>query len=282
MNLSQKLPHYLTEKKNILRLIFFTAFFALIFINIYAPFGIKSFLNITKEWDLFLLSSLIILTGMMVVAISRIIMYQITKRGKVLSILDYLIWVGIEVVSMALFYTVYELFFLSDARPIQTAFGKSILNTSLVLLLPYSVLWLYFSWLEKSDKLTAISENPDILPTKTFIPFRDEKGTLRISIKPNDILYIQGSDNYSTIYYHTNEKTSKHLLRNTLKKLEKELTIYGIIRCHRSYLINIDKIKLVRKEKDGLFIELDTIPPTIVPISKTYTKEVFQSFGYTE
>jgi len=36
----EKIPAYLTEKSNIVRLILFTAAFALIFINLYAPFGV--------------------------------------------------------------------------------------------------------------------------------------------------------------------------------------------------------------------------------------------------
>jgi hypothetical protein len=39
-DLQKEIPAYLMLKSNIVRLILFTAFFALIFINVYAPFGL--------------------------------------------------------------------------------------------------------------------------------------------------------------------------------------------------------------------------------------------------
>lgn len=282
MDLSRPLPKYITEKRNIIQLILFTASFALVFINMYAPFGIKTFLRITQEWELFLLASQITLTGVLVVVISRIIMYHAVKKGRRLSITNYLIWITFEVISMALFYTLYEILFFNDPRSFFLAFKKSMLNTSLVLLIPYSVSWLYFSWRDKVHQLEAITEMPEIHNSKLMIPFRDEKGTLRISIKPNDLLYFQGSDNYVTIYYNLQNKPSKFLIRTTLKKMAKELANLQIMRCHRSYMINIEKVKLVRKEKEGLILVLDTDPVIEIPVSRTYLSDVLSAFGHVE
>lgn len=282
MDLSQKLPDYITDRKNIARLVLFTATFALIFLNIYAPFGIKTFLRITQDWDLLLMASEITLTGVLVVVISRIIMYHVAKSGKSLTITTYLIWIAFEIFFMAMFYTIYEIYFINDARPPLIAFRKSILNTSLVLLIPYSVSWLYFSWRDKIRLLEVISEPTESSSPKIMIPFRDEKGTLRISIKPADFLYLQGSDNYVTVFYNLHNKPAKFLLRSTIKKMEDELHGLEIKRCHRSFMINIDKVKLVRKEKDGLVLVLDTDPAIEIPVSKTYLTEVLQAFGHIE
>lgn len=65
---------YLIEKKNIVNLILFTALFALVFINIYSPFGADRWFSLTR-FQFFTYSSLVILTGVLVVVISRIIMY---------------------------------------------------------------------------------------------------------------------------------------------------------------------------------------------------------------
>lgn len=69
------------------------------------------------------------------------------------------------------------------------------------------------------------------------------------------------------------------MLRSTLKQLEEELKEYNIIRCHRSFMVNIDHIKLIEKQKDGLTIRLDHAKLTEVPVSKTYIQEVFKLFG---
>ena len=49
---------------------------------------------------------------------------------------------------MAIFYTLFARFFPKDGieRDISEIFRQSMINTALVLLLPYSISWLYFSW----------------------------------------------------------------------------------------------------------------------------------------
>jgi len=281
VDLSKKIPAYLTEKRNIVRLILFTAAFALVFINIYSPFNIEALFKISPL-QLLLYSSGVILTGVLVVVISRIIMYHVVKRGAQILIYQYLIWVLAEVLSMALFYTFYEHVILHDPRSFQELLKRSAQNTSLVLLLPYSVLWLYFSWGDKKRKLLELSETPDAGSQKTMIPFRDEKGTMRLSLKHSDILYLQGSDNYVTIWYNAQNRVSKYLLRNTLKKLEDELLSEDIIRCHRSYLVNMEKVKLIKREKEGLLIELESNSPVSVPVSRSYMNQVLLAFGQNQ
>lgn len=278
MDFSKPIQGYLLKKQNIVRLILFTAAFALVFINIYAPFGVTTWFNISKM-ELLFFSSLVILTGVLVVVISRIIMYQIAKRGKTISLGKYLLWIAIEIVSMSLFYTFYELLILKDPRPFSKAIKISIQNTSLVLLLPYSTLWLYFSWKDNKEKLEKLkSEKHTPEENKGMIVFDDEKGTMRLTLKIDDLLYLKGADNYVTIYYNDHQKQEKFLLRNTLKQLEESLKPMDIIRCHRSYLVNFKKVKLIERSKDGLKIKLDMQPSVEIPISKTYSSEVFTLF----
>ncbi|HRX31192.1 MAG: LytTR family transcriptional regulator DNA-binding domain-containing protein [Bacteroidales bacterium] len=276
-DLQHPLPKYLTEKKNIVRLIILTATFALVFINIYAPFGSETWFNVTKL-EFFAYSSLVILTGVLVVVISRIIMYQVAKR-QTLVVWHYLVWVIAEVFFMALFYTLFEKFKLHDPRFILDLFKVSAKNTALVLLLPYSVLWLYFSWIEKKSELQKLTENPASTDTsKNMIPFHDEKGELRFSVKIENLLYLESADNYVNIYYIDKEKIARFTLRNTIKRLEETLNGTEIIRCHRSYMVNFEKVKILRKDKDELSLELDVPSAIALPVSKTYVQSVMETF----
>ncbi|MCK9311649.1 MAG: LytTR family transcriptional regulator, partial [Bacteroidales bacterium] len=174
--MNQKIPDYLYEKGNIVRLIFFTAFFALAFINLYKPFGSNEWFRVS-EAAYFLGSSMIMLTGVIVVVISRIIMYQYCKK-KVLTLLGYLIWVLAEILAMSTFYTIFEKSVLHDVRPIEEMIQQSFINTCLVLLLPYGMSWLYFSWKDKNKKLQqiAMEENTADQNKKGMLSFFDEKG----------------------------------------------------------------------------------------------------------
>jgi DNA-binding LytR/AlgR family response regulator len=64
------------------------------------------------------------------------------------------------------------------------------------------------------------------------------------------------------------------MVRNTLRSVSEQLKDKDIIRCHRSYMINIAFAKVLRREKDGLFIELDIESVPTVPISRTYSDNI--------
>ena len=148
--LGYKIPGYIYEKSNIVRLILLTALFALVFINIYKPFSSSSWYSVS-EFKFFVFSSLIILTGVLVVVISRIVMYYWGKKHEITTG-AYALWILLEIFFMSLFYTIYTLV-LNPEREYLSAFKESSINTSLVLLLPYSVLHLYFSYKEKERQL---------------------------------------------------------------------------------------------------------------------------------
>ncbi|PKO95638.1 MAG: LytTR family transcriptional regulator [Bacteroidetes bacterium HGW-Bacteroidetes-7] len=271
-----QIPEYINKKKNIVRLVGFTALFALVFINIYKPFSSSGWYKVS-EFMFFVYSSIIILTGVLVVVISRLIMYFYSKRHKI-SYLKYGIWVFIEIFLMSCFYTFYTLLLNTD-RDIMEIFEGSLKNTTLVLLLPYIVLWFYFGWRDSIEKL-AVIENPDEL---TFmlpgsIAFTDEKGVLRLSLSGSDLLYIESSDNYVWVHYTVNEKLKRYLLRNTLKNLEQELENTMVTRCHRSFLVNLERVKVIRRDKDGLYIELDAPNSNDLPVSKSYQRKVSEKF----
>lgn len=278
IDLNYRLPGYFTEKGNIVTTILFTAGFALLFLNIYTPFGVTTWFDVSKP-SLFIYASGVILAGVLVVAVSRVIMYHSVRRGLQLKVWHYLVWVAAEIVSMALFFTLFEIVILDDTRTFPELLGRSVRHTSLTLLLPYIMLWLWFSWHDSKLKLTGIKEQAEGPAQKPMIPLRDEKGVLRMSLKRSDILYIQGSDNYLTVWYQAQNKVTRFMLRNTLRTMEDELKQESIIRCHRSYLVNVEKVKLIRREKEGLVLELDSIPPSIVPVSRTYMNEVLTAFG---
>jgi hypothetical protein len=278
IDFQKPIPEYLIEKRNIVRLIVFTSLFALIFINIYSPFGADRWFNLTQA-EFLTYSSLIILAGVLVVVISRIIMYQVCKRF-LINIWQYFFWIFTEVLFMALFYALFEKIFLDDSRIFSDLVRLSARNTSLVLLLPYSVLWLYFSWRDKKEQidrladLQSFSANP-----RNMIPFYDEKGFLKFSVKKENLLYLESAENYVNICYLNKGKISKYLLRDTLKKIEENFSGTEIVRCHRSYMVNFEKVKVIRKDKDGLKLELDNPSDLDLPVSKTYVNTVMQTFS---
>jgi len=181
---------------------------------------------------------------------------------------------------MALFYGLFQKVVLKDPRLFTDLVKSSSRYTALVLLLPYSALWLYFSWREKKEQIERMVEMQSVLPnTRDMIPFYDEKGILKFSVKKENLLYIESAENYVSVCYLNKGRVSKYLLRDTLKKVEESLAGTDMIRCHRSYMVNFDKVKVIKKERDGLKLELDNPTVSDIPVSKTYVKTVMDTFA---
>jgi len=273
------IPPYLNEKRNIVKLILFTSLFALVFINIYFPFGADRWYNLT-EFEFFTYSSLVILTGVLVVVISRIVMYHVCRK-RTINYWQYFAWISAEIMLMALFYALFEKFILKDYRDFTVLVKLSFTNTALVLLLPYSVMLLYFSWEDKKEQIERMAGLQSFSSdnSRDMIPFYDEKSILKFSIKKESLFYIESAENYVSICYLNKGKVSKYLLRDTLKKMEENFTGTEIIRCHRSYIVNFEKVKVIRKDKEGLKLELDNPSVIDIPVSKTYVDNVMQTFS---
>jgi len=272
------------QKSNVIQLILLTASFALLFINIFQPFNSRNWYPEISEFKYFFFSSLIILTGMLVVVISRLIMLRYT-RNRELYVWQFSLHVFGEVFFMSLFYTLFSRYFprIGAERELLEIFVQSSKNTAWVLLLPYSALWLYFSWREKKNLLEKMtkSELEPVVARRNLITFTDEKGELKFSIDLSNLLYVESAENYATIYYIKKNKVSKYLIRNSLKWIEENLTQdTPLVRCYRSYIVNLDKVKVMRKTKDGIFLEMDALNAPDIPVSKTYYQRVMDKFSH--
>ena len=272
----KNIPTYIYDKQHIVQLILWTAFFALVFINIYKPFSSSSWYDIS-EFKFFVFSSLIILTGVLVVVLSRIIMFHWGKQHTI-SVGSYSIWILLEIFFMSLFYTIYTLV-LNPERDYMDAFETSTINTSLVLLLPYSVLHYYFSYKDKERRLLLLEEHQEeVVARQSVFTFYDEKQELRLSVKRSELLYLESADNYVCIWYLSKGQLTKFLLRNSLKAMEEHFVDTNVLRCHRSYMVNFDQVKVIRREKEGIFLELGIERVPDIPISKTYSEKVMRWF----
>ena len=80
-----------------------------------------------------------------------------------------------------------------------------------------------------------------------------------------DILYVQGTQNYVTLY--TNK--GKYLTLLYLKNLEENLDPRLFIRVHKSYIVSIDKIEAI--EGNEIFIQSHR-----VPMSRNYRDQVME------
>ena len=99
------------------------------------------------------------------------------------------------------------------------------------------------------------------LGKKSYLTIEADKTKTRID--QNNILYIQAHKDYIEI--HIIKKV--FLYRSTMKNIEQKLKNSNIVRVHRSYMVNVNKIDSIGKEK------LNILDKTI-PIGVTYQEKL--------
>ncbi len=306
---NKDLPSFLLTKENIRRLIFFTTIYSLVFINIFRPFNSDSWIPGINTFNYFIYSSLMVLVGLMLISISRIMMYFFVKKISI-GYLEYLMWILGEITILAGFYVfiAHEVGFIDNFiaenpefvywEAIFEIFRRAIANTTWMLLIPYvvSFLYLYNEHLirvvikEKDEqienerrKLIEREKEFEEMATKDkdekfLIQFKDERNELRFTLTSDKIIYIESSDNYCVIKYINNNEVVDFLLRNSLKRLSEELKDTPIQRCHRSYMVNFEHVASLRKDNSEISLEFDVKGIKEVPVSKSYNDKIMESF----
>ena len=276
------IPSFIYSRANQIFMILFVPIFALIFINIYRPLdfdriddSILKGLNISREISIQLIALMLVTGGMAVATISRVIMRAYTNKRSI-SYIGYIVWILGEIGAMASLYTLAALFTDTD-KSIPELFNNSFVKTSLILFIPYTICYIYFVWQENRRELRSLRkqiERDETVLQKAYIQILDEKGEMRLSIRRENLVAIESADNYVCIYYLNGDKTKKSMVRNTLSRVAEHLQGTRIVRCHRSYMINLDHAKIMHRDKEGVFIELGIEGIPDIPISRTYADNV--------
>ena len=95
----------------------------------------------------------------------------------------------------------------------------------------------------------------------------------------NDILYFHALDNYVIIHFIKDSNYLKEILRTTLKKAKDDLNEYpNFYQCHKSYIVNLNKVKNVSGNAQGLKLHFNNINE-IIPVSRQLHKEFKHIFG---
>ena len=278
------IPSFIYKRSNQITMIIFVPIFALFFIALYSPFDFDridsdahflSWLNVSRELLVQLITIFLILIGMAVAAISRWLMALYTRKRQI-SYVHYITWIACEILVMTLMFTIVALF-TDTNKGIITLFKNSLIKTFLMLLIPYTLCYIYFIWQERVAQLRMLRERiaeDETALQAAYVQIFDEKGEMRLSVRREHLLLIESADNYICVWYTNNNAPKKVLVRNTLKQVAEQLASTHIQRCHRSYLVNLDHVKVLRREKEGIFVELGIVGVPDVPISKTYSDSI--------
>lgn len=279
--MKNKIPSYFYSKPNSWWLIAGTAVFSELFILIFEPF--RSRILVDSDWEYLLWTTVVVAIGMLVIGISRWVMHFYGEK-KGISVVSYSLWIFFEVSVITLIYSLMlMLVFWYIAEEFEwTFFGlykNILLGTAFTLLIPYAILLLCFAYINAKNELARVKGNAESKPQPDMYHFYDERGDLKLSIRPDMVYYLESADNYVTIHYIDGGKVDKMMIRNTLKNIEWRFRDKGLIRCHRSYIINIQKVSVIRRQDNDVVVAFSDARVPMIPISKGYSDLVMRYFS---
>lgn len=95
-----------------------------------------------------------------------------------------------------------------------------------------------------------------------------------LHINSSDLICVHAEGgNYTTVYWWDESERKKEVVRMTLVGfLEKADTLDSIVRCHKSYIVNLEKVVSFRGNARSLTVMLDGLDFEI-PVSRSFPRE---------
>jgi DNA-binding LytR/AlgR family response regulator len=129
----------------------------------------------------------------------------------------------------------------------------------------------FYKAAQKAQQILApvTTVQPEVMqqpaPGNDFIFIKGDTKNKFIKVNYDDILYIEGLKNYVSVY----TATQRIITYQALRELETQLPKPPFYRIHKSYIISIEKIKMI--DGNTVFINDEAIP-----VGETYKEEFFK------
>lgn len=266
------LPKHLTEKKFLFRTVLYITIFSIIFMNIYSPYSTTAWFSFHDKKEVTGMLSFYLISVFLLLA-SKLLFYKINSR-KLMSYAGSILFILLEIVLITAVYLLFTKLFI-DLSGIETKviLFRAYACVTLILVLPYTICALYFTVKHQNRLLKTGISRSNIQKKNHLVNLCDKRGKIKLSISSEDLLYVASEDNYVKIFYEQGEKVISYMLRSTTKNIEDSFG-KNLVRCHRSYLVNINKIKLFNNERDNMFITLKNSLVNPLPVSRSYRENV--------
>ena len=265
------------------------------FVPVYIPFSDTAWFRLGNSL-LFLFTAGFIAISILFLIVSKVIMYK-TRNLFDMTYLHYILWCVGEVVVICLFYTFVTVDVVRpESASVIRVFLKAFLYGSIALLVPYGLSAMYFMIGERDRTIRFMdckdiqSGTPDAAGQDTVQPgkeesrisFFDNSGSLKLCVRSSDLYYIESDDNYIKVWYDDSGKSLRmYMLRCRLRTIEESFRGTSLVRCNRKYIVNLDRVKSLRKEADGYFLEMDNSGIAPIAVTKTYAEDILSRFSGT-
>ncbi len=282
-------PECLTEPVSQSINVIISTLFALVFLTAYVPFSATAWFQVGRG-NYFFTTLAFVGTGTLFLALSRTLMTWLVKKMRHFPFWFYILWLFLEIVLISVFYTLLSYFQIQPTGGESFGFAyilaKSFLVTLVALGVPYTVTDLVILLKDTQQRLMltksdTVESDDEVMPEHTeIINLMDNNGNLKLSVKLDNLYYIKAEDNYINVFYQRSGTIASYMLRCKMQTIADNcVDSSSLMRCHRSYIVNIKKVSVLHNETDGFVIDFEREGLDSVPVSKTYSAKVLEAFN---
>lgn len=276
-NKKHNLPRYLRDKYQLIATVTFVALFSVIFMLVSIPFSDNAWFELRPS-RAFAFTAVFFTICLLILIISRRVMYALRRMR--MTYAQYVLWIVGEAILICLLYTAFTLqgdeigiIDIDDASFLELM-GKAFVYAFTSIIVPNIIAAMYFAIVDKNKAINRPAPQSTVAEDKK-IALYDNTGVLKFSISVSALYYIEADDNYIIAWYQgAGNELDKYMLRSSLKAVEGGFADKGLIRCHRKYIVNTGKIKLVRHNGQGYEVVLSHDAISALPVSKTYEPQI--------
>jgi len=276
---SKPFPLYDSNSRK-LKSAIFTALFVFAFLFVFRPFNLYRFenllaLKITLGYGL-VTFSLVFLNAKL---IPSIFPKQFNEnKWTVGKEILFIMWI---IFTIGLANAIYSTYIFTDEFSFEYIATFQFF-TLMVAILPVvlNVVIIYSLLTKKNQKNAEVISNHmhhkkrlDADPTATVTLKSDNKKE-ELIVPAKNLLYITSADNYISVFYLEHGKETHKLLRGTLKGVKEDLKSFtAFYRCHRAWIVNLDRVIAVNGNSQGYRLVLDA-SDTIIPVSRNLNNDI--------
>ena len=280
---SVEVPKFVLKLDYMLWSVAFIVIFSVLFMIIYAPFSLTHWFDIFNERQL-LITVTFYMASVAVMVASKIAMVRVHRRLAI-TVPAYILWLLAEIVVISILYTAFTEFIVpgEERHPVLAVAFRAFCCVTAILAIPYSLTFLYAAYRAKLEENEMIRLRSQLYTEggdgSRLINIYDGNGTVKMTVDTDSLYYMESQDNYVKICYENDGALHHYMLRCSTKVLEKSLEGTPLRRCHRSYIINTTKIKLLRPDKSNSVAILKHPNVRPIPVSKRYCQRLVETIA---
>jgi hypothetical protein len=283
------IPGYLRERYQLLGTVTFAALFSVVFLLVSIPFSNNAWFRLGNS-TFFGFTAIFAFLSLTILIVSRVVMYK-TRNLLRMTYWGYTAWCLAEILLIT---TLYTIFTVTIAQPEDqnglVIFLHALVYAFVCLGVPFLIAGMFFTIIDQNRTIRLMNmqdvvteETPDEGATDQKFTLFDNNGVLKLSVSSANLYYVESDDNYIKVWYSDNKgDLQTYMLRCRLKTVEESFAGSDLLRCHRKFIVNMGKVKVLQKVGATYEITLDNEAIAPIPVTKTYIENVLKVFQEKE